>query len=594
MESGCINRTLAGQYAGRFKELLAPSEDCSAGQNMTRIAPGYFTEYWKNETDRVCCDSHGHVEGLARSYLTNLSSWQWSVNDPDFCDSGGKAPTYFIYGMCAQTHPSNWTGRVADFYQLGIFNGTDVDFLASYFEYDDDELPVMPTARFKSDDSAAAAAAAAGVTALQQKNRTMTGGKVVPSTATPDVMLWWAMGGNELSLNQTREAAANISLSKFGKQPGEDHGGAAAAVRPSLAFSPFERAGGKFAFMVSTRPGSVPVVGKTVPPACPPTCPLQNITGNFASLHVLRRFGPIIPAISLNQPGPGPGPRGASRSDGCVADTNRTCADWMAGFLANTTRRATAVRELVDLAHREGFGGYNFDQEYTLKLLPAPQQASFTANWRRFLTELSGAMRAQNPQALVSVDIVGGTAQDYMGMTPDKWRATGCEAVSMGTYGNNYSVMDSYKNGSIFNKKQQRLLDLATGIGAGGARVGLGQGVPEWLPRSSQRDLDELQAQLAAVRRAKLQKLAVFIAPSIYTSVEWLNTIYDWVAEQKEDRVYALDLSALKSVSLKVDDRAAAVAGGGRKFMNESIVDVLDFGAKGAQPSSRNGQHHPC
>jgi hypothetical protein len=292
--------------------------------------------------------------------------------------------------------------------------------------------------------------------------------------------------------------------------------------------------------MVSTRPGSAPVVIQPVPPACPPTCPLQNITRNFASLQPLRRFGPIIPAISLNQPGPGPGPRGASRSDGCVADTNRTCCGWMAGFLANATRRATAVRELVDLAHREGFGGFNFDQEYTPKLLPEPQQAAFTADWRRFLTELSGAMHAQNPQALMSVDIVGGTAWDYMGMTPDKWRGTGAEVVSMGTYGNNYSVMDwtRFKNGTVtvFNIKQQRLLALAAEIG-NGARVGLGQGVPEWLPRSPQHDLEELRAQLAAVRRAKLQKLAVFIAPSIYTSVEWLDTIYDWVVEQKQDLV---------------------------------------------------------
>jgi len=41
---------------------------------------------------------------------------------------------YFIYGMCAQTHPANWTGETGSFYQLGVFNGTDVDFLASYFK----------------------------------------------------------------------------------------------------------------------------------------------------------------------------------------------------------------------------------------------------------------------------------------------------------------------------------------------------------------------------------------------------------------------------------------------------------------------------
>ena len=31
-----------------------------------------------------------------------------------------------------------------------------------------------------------------------------------------------------------------------------------------------------------------------------------------------------------------------------------------------------------------------------------------------------------------------------------------------------------------------------------------------------------------------MTKLAVFIAPSGYSSVEWLNVIYDWVAQRKE------------------------------------------------------------
>jgi hypothetical protein len=88
---------------------------------MTKIAEGYNVNYWRNGSDRG-----------GRQFLANLTTWQWSVNDPDFCDDG-KNTTWFIYGMCAQTHPQNWTGSVGSFYQLGTFNGTDVDFLASYF-----------------------------------------------------------------------------------------------------------------------------------------------------------------------------------------------------------------------------------------------------------------------------------------------------------------------------------------------------------------------------------------------------------------------------------------------------------------------------
>lgn len=123
MESGCIDRKVASLYGERYEQLLAPSEDCSPGQPMAKIAEGFYTNYWANGSDRG-----------AREFLSNLTTWQWSVNDPDFCDSGGQPPTYFIYGMCAQTHAANWSGKVAGFYQLGTFNGTDVDFLASYFE----------------------------------------------------------------------------------------------------------------------------------------------------------------------------------------------------------------------------------------------------------------------------------------------------------------------------------------------------------------------------------------------------------------------------------------------------------------------------
>ena len=30
-----------------------------------------------------------------------------------------------------------------------------------------------------------------------------------------------------------------------------------------------------------------------------------------------------------------------------------------------------------------------------------------------------------------------------------------------------------------------------------------------------------------------MSKVAVFIAPSLYTSVEWMDVLYDWVAARK-------------------------------------------------------------
>ena len=59
---------------------------------MTTIADGYYTNYWANASDRG-----------GREFLNNLTAWQWSVNDPDLCDHGGHAPTYFIYGRVPST-----------------------------------------------------------------------------------------------------------------------------------------------------------------------------------------------------------------------------------------------------------------------------------------------------------------------------------------------------------------------------------------------------------------------------------------------------------------------------------------------------------
>lgn len=82
--------------------------------------PLFSFSFWANDSD------HGD-----RAFLTNLTAWQFSVNDADVCDNG--THTFFIYGQCAQTAPRNFSGRAGNFYQLGIYEGTTAAWLASYF-----------------------------------------------------------------------------------------------------------------------------------------------------------------------------------------------------------------------------------------------------------------------------------------------------------------------------------------------------------------------------------------------------------------------------------------------------------------------------
>lgn len=95
-------------------------EDCGPGSPVARIADGFFTNYWAQGKDN-------HM----RDYLQNISDWNWSDSDVDFCDFNGT--TYFIYSMNGQGAPANWTGKPGNFYQLGTFNGSEAEWLASFY-----------------------------------------------------------------------------------------------------------------------------------------------------------------------------------------------------------------------------------------------------------------------------------------------------------------------------------------------------------------------------------------------------------------------------------------------------------------------------
>ena len=101
------------------------NESCAPTADMSRIANGYYTNYWKNQSD--------HND---RVFLKNLTRWNWSVNDADFCDEGGAGPTRFIYGMSCQTRPAanSSDGTCGNFYSLGVYPGNESQWLSSYFQ----------------------------------------------------------------------------------------------------------------------------------------------------------------------------------------------------------------------------------------------------------------------------------------------------------------------------------------------------------------------------------------------------------------------------------------------------------------------------
>ena len=67
----------------------------------------------------------------------------------------------------------------------------------------------------------------------------------------------------------------------------------------------------------------------------------------------------------------------------------------MTAFLSSPARRAAAVQELVVVAKRNGFAGWNFDQENQMGSPAKPTAAALTSGWRAFLRELGAGMRGE-------------------------------------------------------------------------------------------------------------------------------------------------------------------------------------------------------
>ena len=141
MMTHCIAQEVCLRYrppcaasATSYEECCIQTPDCSPASGEGRIAPGYFTEYWGNYSD---CRNKGRPnQSCRRDMLGNISHWDWSVNDADFCDEGGKGPTRFIYCMCQQTKPAaarNVTFVGGGGYHMGIYPGNEMQWLSSFY-----------------------------------------------------------------------------------------------------------------------------------------------------------------------------------------------------------------------------------------------------------------------------------------------------------------------------------------------------------------------------------------------------------------------------------------------------------------------------
>ena len=78
-------------------------QDCSPASGEGKIAEGYFTDYW--EKNNATCASGGHCR---TAFMANMSGWDWSVNDADFCDEGGYAEVHKQSNHCAVVCVCAW------------------------------------------------------------------------------------------------------------------------------------------------------------------------------------------------------------------------------------------------------------------------------------------------------------------------------------------------------------------------------------------------------------------------------------------------------------------------------------------------------
>ena len=164
MMTHCISQDICLKYrppcppnASSYEQCCIPTPDCSPASGEGQIAPGYWTEYWANRSD--CRNSGRPDESCRRDFLTNMSQWDWGVNDADFCDEGGSGPTRFIYAMSSQGSPKGVHDKFWGGYQMGTFPGNEMEWLSSFYPPSEahdpphvDGTPSNMADKMKSDD----------------------------------------------------------------------------------------------------------------------------------------------------------------------------------------------------------------------------------------------------------------------------------------------------------------------------------------------------------------------------------------------------------------------------------------------------------
>lgn len=70
-----------------------------------------------------------------RPYLANMTGWNFGTSDVDLSTNDGKAPTYINWIASTQCGPSGmWPNYGSNFGALGVFNGSVIQLLRSYFD----------------------------------------------------------------------------------------------------------------------------------------------------------------------------------------------------------------------------------------------------------------------------------------------------------------------------------------------------------------------------------------------------------------------------------------------------------------------------
>ena len=106
--------------AARARNYSLPAVDQLAGINTA-----LYADVWKRQD--------ADTLAVVRSFVRNMTAWNWGVTDPDVCCSDGKAPSYMLHTLSQQggsLPPGTKTFNMA---ALGTVNVSLFEWLESYF-----------------------------------------------------------------------------------------------------------------------------------------------------------------------------------------------------------------------------------------------------------------------------------------------------------------------------------------------------------------------------------------------------------------------------------------------------------------------------